>query len=179
MFYGGRLLSHLSLDRDAPADADDLIQLLRINQYSAILIDSDRRSASSDINATKTRVRAECETAKVPCWITDGKEIENSLPPEAIATVYRELSGSVPKAAFTLDQYELLEESLHRWFGADWKDKWSYDIAKPKMARAIVQHITKENMGQVVEAECLKLIALIKHQTVGIAAPILPGRAQV
>ncbi len=61
MFYGGRLLAHLSMDRDASDKTEDeaaeLIQLLRINQHSAILIDSDRKSSNAPINTTKLRIQ--------------------------------------------------------------------------------------------------------------------------
>jgi len=50
MYYGGGLLSHLSLQReDSLGDPkipqpEDLIALLRINQRSVIVIDSDKNS---------------------------------------------------------------------------------------------------------------------------------------
>lgn len=172
MFYGGKLLSHVSCERDATEDAADLIQLLRINQHSAILIDSDKRSADAPINATKERIRAECEKAGVFCWITEGKEIENCLPTAAIAAAYREITGCNPAAEFALAPHGLIEDSLKQWLGADWKPKWSYDAAKPKMAREIIQHITVDNMGETVRQRCEQLIATIHHRsvTLGVAA---------
>jgi len=166
MFYGGKLLSHLSCERDETEDADDLIQLLRINQHSAIVIDSDRRSAGAPINATKERIRAECEKAGVFCWITEGKEIENCLPVAAIAAAYRELTGHAPATEYDLPLHGLIEESLEHWLGADWKPKWSYDVAKPKMAREIIKHVTAENMGESVRQRCEQLIATIRHREV-------------
>ena len=54
MFYGGRLLSHLSLSREEPGlSAEELIKLLRINQNSAIVIDSDRTTRDAEINETR------------------------------------------------------------------------------------------------------------------------------
>src|SRR5438094_9646640 len=56
MFYGGRLLFHLSLLRDELGlCADELIKLLRINQNSSSVIDSDRTRGQAEINETKTR----------------------------------------------------------------------------------------------------------------------------
>ncbi len=170
MFYGGKLLSHVSCERDATEDADDLIQLLRINQHSAILIDSDRRSADAPINATKERIRAECEKAGVFCWITEGKEIENCLPPAAIAAAYRKLTNCTPVPEFALAPHDPIEAALEQWLGADWKRKWSYDDAKPKMARGIKEHITTENMGESVRQQCEQLIATIRHRAVTTGA---------
>src|SRR5947207_7404020 len=94
MFYGGRLLSHLSLLRDEPElSADELIKLLRISQNSAIVIDSDRTKSDAEINETKTRIAKECKEAGVFCWISAGREIENYLTPESIAAVYNEITG--------------------------------------------------------------------------------------
>ncbi len=170
MFYGGKLLSHLSCERDESENANDFIRLLRINQHSAIVIDSDRRSVDAPINATKERIRAECEKAGVFCWITEGKEIENCLPPAAIAAAYRKITCCNPAAEFALAPHGLIEDSLKQWLGADWKPKWSYDDAKPKMARVIKEHITIENMGESVRRQCEQLIAMIRHRAVTAAA---------
>ena len=78
MFYGGRLLSHLSLSRDeAGLSAEELIKLLRINQNSAIVIDSDRTRTDAELNETKIRISNECKDAGILCWVTAGREIEN------------------------------------------------------------------------------------------------------
>ncbi len=49
MFYGGRLLSHLSGDEDG---FNELIQLRHLNRNSAIIIDSDKESEIDFINST-------------------------------------------------------------------------------------------------------------------------------
>jgi hypothetical protein len=79
MFYGGRLLSHLSAD---DPDVRDFISLRRLNRYTCILIDSDRRSAHGRLNNTKIRLRHEFDTGPGFAWITKGREIENYIPPE-------------------------------------------------------------------------------------------------
>lgn len=82
MFYGGRLLSHLSAqDRET----DQFIDLLRINRNVAVVIDSDRREKGKRINETKRRIREEIDKIGGFCWITEGKEIENYFSPEEIA----------------------------------------------------------------------------------------------
>jgi predicted ATP-dependent endonuclease of OLD family len=75
MFYGGRLLSHLSGDDDK--DEKNPINLLRINRHSWILIDSDKEREDDTINGTKQRIQ---EEFKDHCWVTEGREIENYLP---------------------------------------------------------------------------------------------------
>jgi hypothetical protein len=80
MFYGGRLLSHLAGDQPQ-SHIDDFIALYRINQHSAIVIDSDRDGPSKRINATKRRVRSEFQARDSFVWITAGREVENYLDP--------------------------------------------------------------------------------------------------
>lgn len=82
MFYGGRLLSHLSVA--APSGRGDFIHLLRMNRNLALIMDSDRRKLPSgrfrsQINDTKKRVLEEAKSAGGLIWITEGREIENYL----------------------------------------------------------------------------------------------------
>ncbi|MBN2210442.1 MAG: AAA family ATPase [Sedimentisphaerales bacterium] len=90
MFYGGRLLSHLSGEEDV---AKDFIELCRINRHMAILIDSDKKQAGDDINETKQRIVKEFEANGHRVWITAGKEIENYLPFAQIEATLKEIYG--------------------------------------------------------------------------------------
>lgn len=77
VFYGGRLLSNITLDKKSE---DDLVNLININRNSIVIIDSDKKSAHSPINSTKKRIKKECEKNNIMCWITKGREIENYIP---------------------------------------------------------------------------------------------------
>jgi len=85
MFYGGRLLSHLTGDDVGGADeVAQFISLVYLNRNSAIVIDSDKKSKTHDINATKLRIKAEFTGLNAPAWITAGREIENYIPYELL-----------------------------------------------------------------------------------------------
>jgi len=86
MFYGGRLLSHLTAD--AETRSNDLIRLLSLNPKCAMVIDSDRVNAADELNATKTRVVQEFRKAGRPVWITEGREIENYIAPSFLARTF-------------------------------------------------------------------------------------------
>lgn len=75
MFYGGKLLSHLTLDEDG--EAQELIRLLKINTKCAIVIDSDKSGENTKIRGTKRRLAAEAREHALMCWVTKGREIEN------------------------------------------------------------------------------------------------------
>jgi AAA ATPase-like protein len=85
MFYGGRLLSHLTAD---DPEVLEFISLRRLNRNLAVVIDSDRSSSAQEINATKKRVVAELSRDGFS-WVTAGREIENYIPREAITAAIR------------------------------------------------------------------------------------------
>ncbi len=88
MFYGGRLLSHLTAN---DPEVDDFISLRRLNRNIAILIDSDKRYARKPINDTKRRVAGEFNQGPGFAWITKGREIENYIAPDKLKAVIQEL----------------------------------------------------------------------------------------
>ncbi len=94
MFYGGRLLSHLSADDD---EVNEFIGLRSLNQNLAIVMDSDKTADSDQINETKSRVVSEFAKGPGVAWVTKGREIENYLDhtvlQEVVATVHSENYG--------------------------------------------------------------------------------------
>lgn len=91
MFYGGRLLSHLSAN---DVEVHDFIGLRNINQYLAIVIDSDRVHARMPLNQTKRRVRDEFDSGPGFAWITKGREIENYIMPDLFFECVRAIDPS-------------------------------------------------------------------------------------
>jgi predicted ATP-dependent endonuclease of OLD family len=83
MFYGGRLASHLS-GNDLDEAVNDFISLRRLNRRAVIVIDSDRARKEDSLNGTKTRLVDEFNAGPGHAWVTDGREIENYLPPAQI-----------------------------------------------------------------------------------------------
>ena len=101
MFYGGRLLSHLSADDPAVDDAavDEFISLRRLNRNIAVIMDSDRRVKGEVMNKAKRRVRDEFKNLPGFAWVTQGREIENYVAPrileDAVKTVCPKAIGLV------------------------------------------------------------------------------------
>lgn len=109
LLYGGSTLSHLTAgegeEQGNDASLDDLIRLLRINRNLSIIIDSDRETVHSDLNATKIRIQSEMDKIGAQVWITDGYTIENYVPRDwlrsAIAEVHpRSGAYTVPESNF-------------------------------------------------------------------------------
>jgi len=158
MFYGGRLLSHLALDRSE--EASELVSLLRIAQNSAVIIDSDKRRRQQSVNATKRRVQSEGEAAGAYVWITEGREIENLLPCEAVAGYYAELTGTRP--IFKLGPFDSLEEVLELAYGRFWRPKYSYNEFKPERARGIARFINLDMLSPAIRKRLNDLVDLIR-----------------
>ena len=83
MFYGGRLLSNLTLEEE-----NELINLMNINRNAVIVLDSDKKNRNTSINETKKRIIAEANKNGIKTWVTNGREIENYLPEELIKKYY-------------------------------------------------------------------------------------------
>ncbi len=127
MFYGGRLLSHLSADDE---EVNDFINLRQINRNLAILIDSDKPKKGLPINATKRRVRDEFDKGPGFAWVTQGREIENYIPPGLILDAIKSIC---PDA----DRLVAGDEYVHpcRFFRESNPDEQCAD--KMKLAKAV------------------------------------------
>lgn len=81
--YGGRLLSHLSADH-LQEDFEKYIQILLVNRNAVLIMDSDKKYRAHKINATKERIMSELKSVGAYPWVSNGREIENYLPIDAI-----------------------------------------------------------------------------------------------
>ncbi|MBD3615378.1 MAG: ATP-binding protein [Gracilimonas sp.] len=96
VFYGGRLLSHLTFKEPDSDEIDNLIKLLSVNRNAAIIIDSDKRAKQTRLNDTKKRIIAEFKKHNGFVWVTKGKEIENYIPSSVInRSLSKKISSSV------------------------------------------------------------------------------------
>lgn len=115
MFYGGRLLSHLSLEREATSE--DLIKLLRVNQRAIVVMDSDKshadgRTKGGRLNATKKRVRDEVRESGGISWVTDGREVENYLSNAVLDKFCANECNAT--ASVKLKRFEKIDTALRR-----------------------------------------------------------------
>jgi predicted ATPase len=91
MFYGGRLLNHLSVDDEA---VKDFISLSRMNRNVALVMDSDKRYSRQPLNDTKKRIIDEFAKIKGVCWVTKGRQIENYVSPLQLVDSVKLIHGS-------------------------------------------------------------------------------------
>lgn len=152
MLYGGDTLPHLSVERDTNSDAEDLIKLLKINQTSILVFDSDKSKPGDSISKHKKRILDECQNNDLYCWMTGGREIENYLTASTISKAYQEVTGEKKDITFgTFDELDKI-----------WA---SYASGKTKKARIISKYITREDINSDLEKHLKEVIKRIKRQT--------------
>lgn len=106
MFYGGKLLKHLSADDD---NIDKFISLLSINRKSSIIIDSDRTKPGTRLNSTKKRIIEEFDQGPGFSWVTKGKEIENYVDPDLIESCVKAVHPSANSLVSTSQYSNVLQ----------------------------------------------------------------------
>jgi len=162
IFYGGRLLSHLS--SDDPEIANQSVAILRVNRNAALLIDSDKRNRQAKINATKLRVREEVENIGGIAWITNGREIENYLSKEVVSIWLAE--HGVTRAVDSVGQYDdffaYLDEAK-AGLGTQMRDR------KPLLAEQLTPLMSRSNMSALDLSERLENLCHEIRQWNGLA----------
>jgi len=158
MFYGGRLLSHLHANDE---EVSEFISLRRMNRNSFIVIDSDKRSATSRVNATKMRVVAEFGEAF--SWVTDGREIENYIDEETISWALKEVVGSKFRARLETGKYGDL-------LAYDSVSGTPQQADKVKVAHALAKaHVSMTHLK--LHERVRRLVEFIKHSNHATESP--------
>ena len=147
MFYGGRLLSHLTAN---DPEVEEFISLRWLNRFICILMDSDR-AESGQLNATKRRVREEFDKGPGFAWVTRGREIENYIPSAVLEKAVRSVHKDVKEMAGRGRHNRALEyyrEGQTRAFIAD-KVKVAYQVVKEPSDFGVLD--LKQMIGKTVD----------------------------
>lgn len=104
VFYGGRLLSNLSLE-----DENELVNLMSVNRNAIIVLDSDKKGNNAPLNKTKKRIIEEAKKQGILVWVTKGREIENHIPELLIKKKYNKKNS---KCSF--GQFQNVEEFIDK-----------------------------------------------------------------
>lgn len=148
MFYGGRLLNHLT---PTDPDVEDFISLRKFNRYLAIVIDSDRPQQGRLINATKRRI---CDEMRPPglTWVTQGRNIENYIPSDELSKI---LKLMYPRKVLTVNR-DHFSDALRP---ADAKVAWP---DKVKVAREVTRRWKSGLQYRDLDKQVRALVDLIE-----------------
>lgn len=157
MFYGGKLLSHLSGVNEE--QVNEFISLRRLNRRGVILIDSDRAEKGKQINSTKRRVKREFDDGPGFAWITQGREIENYLDVGKVKNAINKVS---PKAELissfgTYDNYLSIET------GGEKKQASKVEVAKQYVASNTLHSAEDIENTLDLKTELNRLISFIRE----------------
>lgn len=137
VFYGGRLLAHLT--SEVPdIQSNDWVNILTVNRNAIIIMDSDKRSEDAPINNTKKRICSEIEKIGGLAWITKGREIENYIPSESVSAHYEKTGVS------QIERFENFAEYLNKIKTGEEK---RFSKSKAMYAEKLSKHLTKENIS--------------------------------
>ena len=164
MFYGGRLLSHLTAN---DPEVSEFISLRMLNRYISIVVDSDKNTLRGKINDTKRRVRNEFDQGPGFAWVTYGREIENYIKPgqmsEALGHLYKDFKKlEKPSDPFaTAYSYRISSRRLRR------------DVDKIKLAHQITSMVADLDVLDLRKkvSEVVKFIRFANDDHVDFLAP--------
>lgn len=103
MFYGGALIRHLTASDDA---LEEFIKLRDLNRNMAVIIDSDRETASSPLKPHAERLLKEMNAGGGLAWVTAGREIENYVDGAKLQDAMRELHPKLYKGPCKLGPFD-------------------------------------------------------------------------
>lgn len=155
MFYGGRLLSHLSASE---TDVQEFIDLRKINRNIVVMIDSDRRTAATRINATKKRIKDAFNDAAETdgfAWVTQGREVENYVPADMLNDAYSQTHPSVKpkwdgnKFSYVFESSPALKQPDKVKIAQKVAQKWTRNVDHPldldRQVRTLIHFIRRSN----------------------------------
>ena len=94
VYYGGKVLSHFAF---AEAGQDDLVALIRVCRYSAVVMDrdTDPGEPTEEVRETKARIRDEAvkDSDHRLAIFSTGREIENDVDPKVFRKAIGKLLG--------------------------------------------------------------------------------------
>jgi hypothetical protein len=130
MFYGGRLLSHLTAN---DPEVNEFISLRKLNRYISIVIDSDKSKSRDRLNDTKNRVIKEFNDGPGFAWVTKGREIENYIECDLLKQAIRNIHANV-KHLTKMNQFDncLTYENVKGKPAVSDKVKVAYAVTKNK-----------------------------------------------
>lgn len=132
LYYGGRLLAHYSIKEE------NLINIITTNRNAAIIIDSDKKYQSAQINSTKKRIVKEFDNLNMFCWVTKGKEIENYISKQAVEMM---LNVEIKDAC---QPYQLFPDFIEKYYKG-------FSNQKVLFADKIKEFITEGNSAEILD----------------------------
>lgn len=163
MFYGGANVRSIS---GAPDDVElpaDLIRLRRINQYSALVADSDKRKPGDPLKSSLKEARAEFENGGF-VWVTAGREVENYVDVDTMLNAIRVSNKNAQELLGSGDKFDC----RYSYVGGKGAEVHAPPEGKPTLARAVVEQ--EPSLDVLDLRERLAALSTFIRQANGLAA---------
>ncbi|MCC7018444.1 MAG: ATP-binding protein [Ardenticatenales bacterium] len=166
MFYGGRMLAHISLARDS-INYDDvsdvhtnLIDVLRINQRAVVLMDRDRDSRRIPINESKRRIQRQAAETESVAWVTHGREIENYLSSRVVSAAIKVQCGI--EVNLTVNEFGRFGQSIRDALKRCGARDINYENRKVEWSRRFAAEYTRDDIGEVLRKDITPALKAIR-----------------
>lgn len=142
VFYGGRLLSHLSAED--PNVVNEGVSILSTNRNAILVMDSDKKNQQAVLNDTKRRIQQEFSKMGAICWITKGREVENYISSQVVDKFW---GGEISPQVGRYSSFFEYVESLFPGKGLAYANK------KPLLSERLIGYMTLENMREMLDLD--------------------------
>jgi len=135
--YGGSNLAHYTADDDI----DSLIQMLKINRHSFVVMDRDRDDADAQLKPHVSRIIEELGLENT--WVTGGREIENYIPDALLVEYFDSRRGDCPSMA-SLPKCDSLTAMCRDGKARIGKE---YELDKVNLAQYVSERLTADHLA--------------------------------
>lgn len=137
-----------------------LINLLEVNQNLILVADSDKNSHVGEISPGKIELAEKCREYGGISWITDGKEIENYIPPSVIKLFFQKFRDCEVEPI--INPYEKFSNLIDRIAVKNQVEKFNYSCNKTNYSKIISGLFTIDDIQGQLKTHIEEIISKIK-----------------
>ena len=128
------------LNFEAEGITGELVNVLQINQNPILIMDSDLDSSAGNLDPVKNDMIQKCTACGGIGWVTDGREIENYIPPAVVMRACKDLRGV--DIDITLKPYDKFSDVVDRALKKVNAKPLNYASDKLNYSRKFAEHFT-------------------------------------
>ena len=145
---------------DGPATPDELLRVLALNRNAILIMDSDRHEPGAVIDSHKNKAAEACESNGGKVWITDGRAIENYLPPGVVINGCKQLCDE--PIEFKCGKFQDFGTQLESALRAGGKKNFQFKPQKVNCARLFAQHFEAGDFEPELEDQIRRVVNAIR-----------------
>lgn len=140
---------------------ENRINVFAINRRAIFISDSDKKSARAKPNEIREKIAKKCEECGGLSWITDGREIENYIPPAVINKFINQIRGV--DFIERINEFADFSEMIDAYLKSKKIKLIAYEKNKGNYSKVISELFTVDDISGNLKSRMNKLIAKIKE----------------